>query len=311
MPPAAHAEMQHFMRRKPPFSLLVEYLSAAIYPADGQPSRESIAERETRREQDSPDISLAELTTRSAYMGAYGIFSAALPVALARGASLTHLSDYAQPINQAADWVASSIMDWASRLGVMEGDMVQFAGENAPLMLSGVLLVAAGASWFTRRLASSNLADKVAKPSVGVAEELFGFAGNKDTITTRLAALSQGERHLLRHLNPHELRVFLAGDADNARAILAFRKIGFSQKMDAAATDKGYLEFVGNMMGLALPAWVIQQLGSLPLLKDKEAFLPVWSEERLVGRLFARRQEEKISIGQPAASLTRAAFGGS
>jgi hypothetical protein len=198
----------------PPPSKIVEYLLAPSFPnATHSSIREEIASK--FYENVAPDYAAADQAVRA--------LSIVMAV-VAAGGLVTGVGIYGAGMLSPASPMASALQDG----GLAVAHIFDRALDAGIVGASGWL---AGNKWVALRqdmkkarrdaLAPTGLSKTMAEDNGPPAlAAKYGFAANKDALIEQLSRMPHPERHLLKHLSAHDLRVFLLSDDDERRQSL-------------------------------------------------------------------------------------------
>ena len=239
-----------------PIETVIHYVSAPMTR-----THEDVPVREEIYNQIASSQSQSRLTltdggvSRPAYVGAFLAASTSVTFFASRAAGLSDAAAwYVRPVARLFDQMDAVLPALADAIGLDAVSQLSSAMPgSAGALLLGTGLVAALFQRSNARAQHISLAGDLERPASGVAQELFG-EGRQTQLWSRYQRLTEGHKHLLSHLSPHELRVVLLGGPQAAKDVLISRPVSYQQQMHALAHDAaGRLDFIARMMELSLP----------------------------------------------------------
>lgn len=238
------------MEKQVPIELLIEYIGA---PPNA--TTQTMEARETVFNRLSDKLPASDNILRRTFYGlSYAGYSAAFYLLAVRGLTIDNpLDPLNQNLNSAMEWLPQGMR----ALGVPGALAVQNSPQLAELSAAIFMLMGltfAMKDYFKSKDSKTAPRQKIAQPNNPLADTVLGHNAHFDIIEQRLNSLSAGDRHLLEHLSPFELRTVLSAPSNVVEEVLTHHKASFEQRMRYNAHENTPIAFVAHMMLAAIPS---------------------------------------------------------
>lgn len=243
-------EFKVLMEKQVPIELLIEYIGA---PHNA--TTQTMEARETVFNRLSDKLPASDNILRRTFYGlSYAGYSAAFYAVGVRALTISNPSD---PVNQSLTSVLDLLPQGMRALGVPGALVVQNNPQLAELSAAIFTLMGltfAMKDYFKSKDSKTAPRQKIAQPNNPLADTVLGHNAHFDIIEQRLNSLSAGDRHLLEHLSPFELRTVLSAPSNVVEEVLTHHKASFEQRMRYNAHENTPVAFVAHMMLAAIPS---------------------------------------------------------
>ena len=242
--------------------------------------------------------------SRPLYIGAFLAASTSVAFLGTRLAGLSEQTSWAvRPLTKIFDQLEGFLPTLAAALGQDAASLMSSATPGGASLLLGAGIMATVFQRSAARARRVSLSGQLEEPVSGVAQAMYGQ--NKTALVlSRYARLSEGHKHLLSHLSPHELRVVLAGGPQAAREVLASRPVSYQQQVHAMAHDSRHgVDFLAKMMEVSLPD-VVKEPVRVVLAKLSLAPEDLRPEDRVVAAVYPPLSQ----VDQPVIGPVRPAY---
>jgi hypothetical protein len=284
-----------------PIETLIEYISApsALLPHEAKVGiRETLFSKALAASPSSP--SSGEVVTRLSYSGGFLAAISAAPFLISRaGGAFEATAYYVAPLNSFFDHIESLIPVALHAMGMEAASVMAEIGPIGEFIVLGAGMAASIFQWNGALKNRATIRQTLHEPASGVAEELFGQE-KRALIDRNYNLLSEGDKHIIAHLSPFEIRVVLSAGPDAAREIFKAKPVPFeNQILSLASGSRSSLDFMGQMMGLCLPEFIKAPARAL-MIRKKVDPSELGTSGGLVKKIYELRGGAAASAAAPA-----------